>query len=278
MATAMDGPRFARDTDGAPLSGEYAVRRVLRFGGKIRGDDVPSVPARYRGVSGPSGKLRDMRLRSQTGEGWIRLRAASGLLGLKREARVFPLSDGQPPTPTPDTLTLRGGMRVVCHDGDVGALRGIAIDSDTGAVINLLVRVRGDIVASVDYITSPMAALLRVAGRELLVPPAWVSAVKADADRLFGDEQTLHLDASAEQIAACAQLRTDNDVTGDILRILDANPAIAPYLARLRVSVHDGSVVVRGTLPSARHRASAEQDIWHVPGVFDLHNEIQIAG
>lgn len=274
----MGGPGFARGADEAPLSGEYAVRRVLRFGGKIHGDDVPSVPARYRGVNGPSGKLRDVRLRPRTGEGWIRLRSTTGLLGLKHEARVFPLSDAQPPTPTPDAFTLRGGMHVVCHDGEVGTLRGTAIDSDTGVVINLLVHVRGDIVASVDYITSPMAALLRVAGRELLVPPAWVSAVKADAERLFGEDQTLHLDASAEQVAACAQLRTDNDVTGDILKILDANPAIAPFLARLSVSVHDGSVVVRGTLPSPRHRASAEQDIWHVPGVFELHDEIQIAG
>lgn len=274
----MAGPGFAREADEVPLSGVYAVRRVLRFGGKIRGDDVLSVPARYRGVNGPSGKLRDVRLRPRTSEGWIRLRAATGLLGLKHEGRVFPLSDRQPPTPTPDAFTLRGGMRVVCHDGEVGDVRGIAIDSDTGAVIDLLIHVRGDVVASVEYITSPMAPLLRVAGRELLVPPAWVSAVKADADRLFGDDQTLHLDASAEQIAACAQLRTDNEVTGDILKILDANPAIAPHIARLRVSVHDGGVVVRGTLPSPRHRASAEQDIWHVPGVFALYDEIQIAG
>lgn len=277
----MVGPGFARDTAGAirdvPRSGEFAVRRVLRFGGKVRGDDVPSVPARYRGVNGPSGKLRDVRLRPRTSEGWIRLRAPAGLLGLKHEARVFPLSDEQPPTPTPDAFTLRGGMRVVCHDGDVGDLRGIAIDTETGAVLNLLIRVRGDVVASVEYITSPMAPLLKVAGRELLIPPAWVSAVKADTERLFGDEQTLHLDASAEQIAACAQLRTDSEVTGDILKILDVNPAIAPYIARLRVSVHDGNVVVRGTLPSARHRATVEQDIWHVAGVFALYDEIQIA-
>ena len=273
----MVGPGFARGAGEAPLSGENTVRRVLRFGGKIRGDDVPSVPARYRGVNGPSGKLRDVRLRPRTSEGWVRLRAAAGMLGLKHEARVYPLSDEQPPTPTPDAFLLRGGMRVVCHDGDVGELRGVAIDTTTGAILNLLVRVRSDVLASVEYITSPLASLLKVAGRELLVPPAWVSAVKADADRLFGDDQTLHLDASAEQIAACAQLRSDNQVAGDILKMLDANPAIAPSLARLRVSVRDGSVVVRGTLPSARHRASAEQDIWHVPGVFALYDEIQIA-
>lgn len=275
---AMVGPGFARGNDGAPLSGEYAVRQVLRFGNKIRGDDVPSVPARYRGVNGPSGKLRDARLRPHSSEGWIRLRAVTSLFPPKREARVYPLSDQQPPTPTPDAFALRGGMRVVCHDGEVGDLRGIAIDTGTGAVLNLLVHIRSDVVASVEYITNPMASLLKVAGRELLLPPAWVSAVKADTERLFGDDQTLHLDASAEQVAACAQLRSDNDVTGDILKMLDANPAIAPSLARLTVSVHDGSVVVRGTLPSARHRASAEQDIWHVPGVFALYDEIQIAG
>jgi hypothetical protein len=252
------------------------VRRILRFDSKIRGGDIPSVPARYRGVSGPSGSLRDVRLRPRTGEGWIRLRLAAGLLGLKHETRVYPLSADQPPTPPPDVVTLQGGMRVMCHDGQVGELRGIMLDADTGAVLNLLVHVRGDVVASVESITNSLASLLKVAGRELLVPPAWAGAVKTEADRLFGGGEMLHLDATAEQIAACPQFRPDNQVAGDILAILDANPAIGPHLARVRVSVHDGSVTLRGTLPAARLRASAEQDVWHVPGVLALNNEIEI--
>ncbi|HEV2404264.1 MAG TPA: hypothetical protein VGR88_02360, partial [Ktedonobacterales bacterium] len=43
--------------------GGLPLRRVLRFGQKIRGDDVPTAPQRYRGVDGPSGKLVGARLR-----------------------------------------------------------------------------------------------------------------------------------------------------------------------------------------------------------------------
>ncbi len=72
-------------------------------------------------------------------------------------------------------------------------------------------------------------------------------------------------------------MRGDGDVTTNIWNILDANPALAPYTGRLRVHVTDGDVTLLGTLPSIRHRASAEQEVWHVPGVFSVHNEITVA-
>lgn len=255
------------------------MRHVLRFGAGIRGSDVPSVPVRYRGVSGPSGKLTGVRLHPGTADAWLRLRAGTGFLGLRREVRVIPLSASQPPTPPPDAFELSGGMRVNCHDGYVGELRGIAIDTETGVCINLLVKVRGDVLAEVERITSPLAPLLDVAGKEVLLPPNWATATKAEAAHfgLGGDETALHLDASAEQVASSPRLRPDAEVTGDILKILDANPAIAPFISRLRVQVHDGDVTLRGTLPSARHRASAEQDVWHVPGVFSLRDETTIS-
>ncbi|HEU5440801.1 MAG TPA: BON domain-containing protein [Ktedonobacterales bacterium] len=256
------------------------MRHVLRFGASIRGSDVPSVPVRYRAVSGPSGKLAGAYLHPGTAEAWLRLRAGTGFLGLRREVRVYPLSASQPPTPPPDAFELSGGMRVYCHDGYAGELRGIAIDIETGVCSNLLVKVRGDVLAEVERITSPLAPLLDAAGKDVLLPPRWATATKAEAARfgLGGEKTALHLDASAEQVASSTLLRPDADVTGDILKILDANPAVGPFLARLRVEVHDGDVTLRGTLPSARHRASAEQDVWHVPGVFALRNETTIAG
>ncbi|MFI5273657.1 MAG: BON domain-containing protein [Ktedonobacterales bacterium] len=247
------------------------------MGTKLHGYDVPSVPARYRGVNGPSGKLVGVRLHAATGEAWIRLRAATGPLGIRHEVRVFPLSETQPPTPPPDALLLARGMRVYCHDGYIGELRGIAIESDTGVTSNLLVQIRGDVLAAVERINSPLAPLLNVAGRVVLLSPAWATAVKPEPERIFGDELALHLDATSEQVAASAQLRPDSQVAGEILKILDANPAIAPYAARLRVSVHDGDVTLRGTLPSPRHRATTAQDVWHVPGVLALHDETRIA-
>ncbi|MDE3231196.1 MAG: BON domain-containing protein, partial [Chloroflexota bacterium] len=37
-------------------------------------------------------------------------------------------------------------------------------------------------------------------------------------------------------------------------------------------------VTLLGTLPSPRHRASAEQDVWHLAGVLAVRNEITIGG
>jgi len=38
--------------------------------------------------------------------------------------------------------------------------------------------------------------------------------------------------------------------------------------------VHDGIVRLRGEVPTARHKASIEQDVWHVPGVNGVRNEL----
>ncbi|HEY7974219.1 MAG TPA: BON domain-containing protein, partial [Ktedonobacterales bacterium] len=70
--------------------------------------------------------------------------------------------------------------------------------------------------------------------------------------------------------------RSDGQMTASVWQILSENPAIAPYLARLRVQVRDGEVTLLGTLPTPRHRASAEQDIWHIPGVIAVRNEVAL--
>ncbi len=85
------------------------------------------------------------------------------------------------------------------------------------------------------------------------------------------------LNASAAQVARCLVLRGDAELTADIWAILAANPAIEPSLSLLRVSVREGVVTLLGSLPTSRHRLSAEQDIWHVPGVLAVHNEVTVA-
>lgn len=253
------------------------VRRLLRFGQKIKGGDVPTVPDRYRGVEGPAGKLVGARIRPTTGEAWLRLRTSELTRPWSRTKRTIPLNGGQSPTPTLDVLELRGGMRVYCHEGYIGKLEGIATDARDGVVSDLLVRIRGDVRAAIDLPTSPLAALLDVAGRLLLLPPAWaVSTKHEDTDVPFGGGLLLQLDASPEQIEFAVRLRPDGEVAADIARILDENPAVSPYAGQIQVDVHDGDVTLRGSLPSARHRASAEQDVWHVPGVFALHNQITV--
>ena len=44
------------------------------------------------------------------------------------------------------------------------------------------------------------------------------------------------------------------------------------------VVVRDGEATLLGTVPSARHKATAEQDAWHVPGVFAVNNDLIVQG
>lgn len=260
----------------AAMNGDRSVRQTLRFDARMAGEELPTVPAKFRGIDGLTGRLVGARLRAGTGEGWLRLR--TGRWG-KRTVTTVPLTAAQSPVPTPDAVELRGDMRVHCHEGYVGRLYGLTVDTRTGLVIELVVQVRGDVLAEVDLPTSPMMPLVAMSGRRILVSPAWATATKPEDGGLLsrGDELALHLDATAEQLASSTVLRRDEEVAADIWAILDANPALAPYAGGLRCVVHDGDVRLFGTLPSPRHRASAEQDIWHVPGVFALHDETTIA-
>ena len=62
---------------------------------------------------------------------------------------------------------------------------------------------------------------------------------------LLPDEETLHLDASVEQVASATAVRADADLEVDIIRILEENPAAAPLLARISIHVRDGVVRLR---------------------------------
>lgn len=264
------------------FGGVSPARRVLRFGNKLHGEDVPTVPARFRGIYGPSGKLVGVRLRPATGEVWLRLERhqPGSRLPWKREIWTVALNGDQPPAPTPDTLELRRGVRVVSAEGYVGRVEGVAIDTREGVATEILVRIRADVLADVDLPTSPLAPLIGVAGRRLLLSPAWARGVRNEPGGLpfAGTEPTLFLDASAEQIASGTELRADENVAGAIWNMIAANPALAPYAPDIQVSVRDGDVTIRGTIPTPRHRASLEQDVWHVPGVIALHDELRVTG
>lgn len=276
MATSGPGKRWLFSERN--IGGDAPARRVLRFGGKVSGTDVPSIPERYRGLEGPTGRLDAVRLHPSTGEVWLRLRPSDVRQPLRRLIRMYPLNRTQPPTPAPapEIMELRGGMRVFGHDGYLGRLEGIAIDPRAGLATDLLVHIRGDVRASVAILTDPFAYLLPVAGERLLLSAAWAESTKPDASQRWfrGGGAILHLGASTEQVASAPRLRGDGNIAGDILRMLDANPALAPYTARIQVNVHDGEVMLLGTVPTRRHRASAEQDAWHVPGVISVRNEL----
>lgn len=270
----MDGQLFSERS----LGGDNPLRRVLRFGGRVRPGDLPTVPARYRGgLGGPDGVLAAMRLRARTGEVWCRLRPARPL---SRGMRTVPLNATQPPTPTPDALDLRARMRVDCQGGEVGRLEGVMVDLRSGVATGLLVRVRGDVDADVSRPTDPLAPLLAVTNRRVLVNPAWATKVDKIAGPLpfLPGSARLLLDASAAQVAHSLELRADAALLANVWQILAANPAIAPFLSDVRVVVNDGTVTLLGRLPTARHKLSAEQDVWHVPGVLAVQNETTAAG
>ncbi len=259
------------------LHGDLPSRRILRFGQRITGADIPAAPERVRGVAdGPLGRLRGARLQARGQVAWLRLSASD----LSREMRTIPLNASQGPAPTPDTLELRGGMRVRCHEGYVGRLAGLVIDPSQGLVTDLIVKIRNDAMAGVTLSSDPMFKLGPAQGAQALVSPSWaVSTMRVERALPFlGSHLILTLDATVEQIASASQVRSDGQVLGEIWRLMGENPAIAPYIGRLHIEARNGDVTVRGSLPTPRHRASAEQDIWHVPGVFALHNEVTIDG
>lgn len=275
---AIGNPYNGRAFSEYNMNGLRSARRVLRFGQKIVGDEVPTVPARYRGIDTPLGKLVGVRVRTGSGEVWLRLRPNELRRRMNRGLLTVPLNGTQSPAPTPDALDLRSSMRVYCHDGYIGRLEGLAIDPSSGLAIEMIVRIRGNVMAGVRSVTGPMASLIGLDGLQILLPPSWIHSTKTEpSDVPFrGPSVVLHLDASAEQVASGTRLRTDEEIASDVWTILAANPAVGPYVGKLHIAVQDGKVILQGQLPSPRHRASAEQDIWHVPGVFALRNDVHI--
>jgi hypothetical protein len=262
------------------------MRRVLRFGQPVRGDTLTCIPQRLRtGPGSPSGRLVGVALLPVTQQAWLAL-SRRGRWPWQSVVRTIPLSNAHAPEPPEDALLLRDRMRIECHDGYVGRLDGLTVDAVSGRVQDLLVRVRGDVLAEVQLATSPFAKLLPLAGRVVLVPPAWIAPAAKDKEQdkerharaLTAEEPVLHLDATPEQIGSGMVIRSDGDVTADIWRLLEENPSIAPYLERITVVVRDGDVTLLGVVPSPRHKATVEQDVWHVPGVFSLTNSLRIGG
>jgi hypothetical protein len=254
-------------------------RHVLRFGQHVRGDDIASISSQRRaGAAPPTGRLEGVALLSATGQAWLRMSQRGRLPWQRRPLPLLPLSPTQPAQPPQDAAELQGGTRVRCHDGYVGKIEGLTVDAASGHVLDLLVRVRADVLAEVESAASPFAKLVPLAGQVVTVPPAWLSRVAGDksAGPLSAEEPVAHLDASPEQIASGMLIRSDGDITADIWRMLEDNPAIAPYFERITVDVRDGRVTLRGTVPSPRHKLTVEQDVWHVPGVFDVVNNLRV--
>lgn len=249
-------------------------RRLLRFGSRLGDGDTRLSPATTDSPIGYSGKLTAAWLRPSTGEVWLELTTRA--LPWRSVARVIAPTGGDA-TPPGDAITLRASQRVVCHEGYVGRVVGVMIETGSGVVNELAVRIRSDLQTDVRHPTDPFGMLARLAGQDALIAAAWIVTAH-DKHAPAGADGDAHLSATVEQIASAAVLRPDGAISADISQTLERNPAIAPFLGRIEIVAHDGAVVLRGAVPSARHRASAEQDAWHVPGVVSLLNELRITG
>lgn len=236
---------------------------------------MTTIPAHYRsGPNSPSGVLAAVRVRPGTGEGWVRLRSRP--LPWQNVLLTVPLNSVQGAVPPPESIELRGGMRVRCHEGDIGRLTGIAINLGEGLISDLIVHLRGDIAPSLGSTPSPMAPLRQAGGQEVLLSPSWVVSLTQETNFFGGDEPVLLLNASPEQVASGQVIRSDGQLLSDIWDRWGENPSLFTFSEQLGVAARNGSVTLTGHLPTRRHRATAEQDVWHVPGVLAVDNRITV--
>jgi hypothetical protein len=251
------------------------IRRLLRFGQRITRDDLSlALQGGGSGVDGALGTLVGAQVTMDASDIWLRL-GAGGLFRSEKYQTIHIYGVGSEEL-IPTALSLHGDLRVRCHEGYVGKLDGLAIDLRTGEALGLLLHVRSDVLAEITGAFSPFQALLPLANQRILLPPAWIRSLSSSKARLpfLPDVETLHIGASVEQVASATVVRDDAELEAEIVRILEENPALAPLLARITIQVRDGIVLLRGEAPTPRHKASIEQDIWHVPGVNEVRNEL----
>ncbi|HEY7347099.1 MAG TPA: BON domain-containing protein [Ktedonobacterales bacterium] len=255
---------------------EYA--RVLLQPGKLfRAEHVLGMPAPYRDrLSGVRAEITRLWLWPQSAQVTAAVRFRKNLLSKKED--ITPLSADAPlePAKREGCVELRAKMQVFCTDEHhekaryrVGNLEGLTVAARTGLADGLVVRVRAHPEAEVERPTDPLAPLVAVAGRRLVLSPAWAMAA--------GDGE-LVLSAFPAQVASSVEYLNDWQVRERIWAILNENPALQPYLSWLGIEVKDGVAYLSGRLPMARLRNSAKQDIWHVPGVVGIEDTLRVEG
>jgi hypothetical protein len=239
-------------------------------------DDLPfSLQTDGSGVESIIGTFIGVIVAKDASDIWLRL-GTGGLLRPTKYQTIH-VSGAAPDNAPADGLLLHDDLRVRCHEGYVGKVDGLALDLRTGEALGLLLHVRADVLSAITRASDPYYHLLPLAGQRILLPLTWmrsISRTKASLP-LLPEEETLHLDASVEQVASATVVRADADLESDILRILEQNLALAPLLARISIQVRDSVVRLRGEVPTERHKASIEQDVWHVPGVNGVRNELR---
>ena len=251
------------------------ARMLLQPGKPFKSEQISGMPASYRErLSRGNTEIRRLWLWPKTAQVMASMRVRRNLLSVKEE--MVPFSTGVPLSPTSDesAVELRAKMAVFCMDEHgkraryrVGQFEGLTIAARTGLANGVIVRVRAHPEAEVARPTDPLAPLVAVAGHRLVASPAWV---------MTAEREGLVLSVFPAQMASSVEFLDDWQVRERLWAILHENPALQPYLSWLRIDVQDGVVYLRGRLPMARLRNSAKQDIWHVPGVVAIEDELRV--
>lgn len=76
---------------------------------------------------------------------------------------------------------------------------------------------------------------------------------------------------------AATGLPTDEEITEMVYDRLDVDMLI-PYDADINVSTDAGEVTLTGTVLNKAIKHAAGDNAWWVPGVTDVHNELQVVG
>ncbi len=253
------------------------ARVLLQPGKALHAGQISGMPTPYRDrLSGIHAEITHLWLWPQSAQVTAAVRYHKNILSKKEE--IIPFSAGAPREPAKAVggIELRAKMSVFCSDEHrqgvryrVGHCEGLTVAARTGLANGLVVRVRAHPEAEVERPTDPLAPLVAVAGRRLVVPPAWA---------VVSEDGGLVLKAFPAQIASSVEFLDDWQVRERIWAILNENPALQPYLSWLRIEVKDGVAYLSGRLPMARLRNSAKQDIWHVPGVVGIEDALRVEG
>ncbi|MBI4319426.1 MAG: BON domain-containing protein [Chloroflexi bacterium] len=72
-------------------------------------------------------------------------------------------------------------------------------------------------------------------------------------------------------------LPTDEEITEMVYDAIDGDPLI-PYDADIDVEVDAGAVTLSGAVPNKDMKHAAGDDVWWVPGVTDVENNLMVTG
>ncbi|MBI4322487.1 MAG: BON domain-containing protein [Chloroflexi bacterium] len=73
-----------------------------------------------------------------------------------------------------------------------------------------------------------------------------------------------------------SHLHIEDERLGEIVGSAIANDPMIPPQANIDVEVSDGVITLTGTVPNKLVKHAAGDDAWYTPGVWDVHNNLEV--